>query len=684
MKNKSLSKIVVKNFFLLVCLLVGVMQVHAQQLAFPTAEGAGAFTSGGRGTPSSLTTVFEVTSLSDDGSAGTLRYAVNQSTTTYPYRTIVFRISGTIHLTSALKFPRNTTVAGQTAPGDGICLADYPVSVNGDNVIIRYMRFRMGDKNQNKGMVDGSGNDDAFDGTGVNNVIIDHCTCSWSNDEACTFYRGNNITLQWNIISEPLNYSYHFETGDADFEHHGYGGIWGGQTASFHHNLLAHCQGRVPRFDGSRNLPNSSSPVIGSENADFRNNVLYNWGAYNTNGGEGGNYNIINNYYKYGPSTSTSISSGVTVRYEILNPYKQTSPALPYGKYYVTGNYIDGSAATTANNWKGAAMSGGSYADTTSAKATTAFSLPAVNTQLATDAYTSVLQNAGCSLPTRDTLDVRIMNDVVNRTGRIIDVQGGYPHGTPYANTVNAWPALSSGNPSTDTDHDGMPDWWETLNSLNINSATDRGTVASDGYTMIEKYLNAIPAWNAHAAFTAISGAKVNSVTGRISFTTNWAKDGFKYGLFKSSDSVNYTKINEISSNVNAINFTVDDASLPTGKTFYRIGSYKVGVTPDTLYSTIVSINNPVVTAVNTVTGANDALSVFPNPAKNSITITHAAANNNASISLFDMDGRRIAIYKLPTGSLQTNADVAFLPNGNYVVMFNNGNDKKTVGFAKQ
>jgi len=264
-------------------------------IAFPGAEGYGKYTTGGKGSAGTPTTVFKVTSLADDGSAGTLRWALTQ---TAAYRTIVFDVSGTIHLQSKLQITKPyTTIAGQTAPGDGICLADYPVQVNADNVIVRYMRFRMGDKNQNLGMVNGSGADDAFDDAtnSHKNIIIDHCTMGWSNDEACTFYGGDSLTLQWNVMSEPLNYSYHFETGDADYEQHGYGGIWGGQHASFHHNLFAHCKSRTPRFNGNR--------TGYSENADFRNNVIYNWSTYQTYGGEGGNYNIVNNYYKFGPNT---------------------------------------------------------------------------------------------------------------------------------------------------------------------------------------------------------------------------------------------------------------------------------------------------------------------------------------------------------------------------------------------
>src|SRR5688572_694317 len=218
-----------KPAILIIYLLLCDLPSFAQQPAFPGAEGGGMFASGGRGTTSTPTTVFEVTNLSDDGLPGSLRYAL---TTAATYRTVVFRVSGTIHLNSRLSIKANTTIAGQTAPGDGICVADYPVSIGGNNVIVRYMRFRLGDKNQKKldangNPVDGSGGDDAFGGTGVSNIIIDHCTASWSNDEALTIYRGDSLTIQWCFLTEPLNYSYHFETGDTDYERHGFGGIWG-------------------------------------------------------------------------------------------------------------------------------------------------------------------------------------------------------------------------------------------------------------------------------------------------------------------------------------------------------------------------------------------------------------------------------------------------------------------------
>lgn len=476
-----------KAGILFLCLVCVALCTHAQTIAFPGAEGAGRFTSGGRGTPAQPTTVFEVTNLNDDNNPGSLRYALQASASAYPYRTIVFRVAGTIHLTSKLTIRSNTTIAGQTAPGGGICIADHPVVISGDNVIIRYLRIRMGDKNQNKGMVDGSGSDDAFGNLSNKNIIIDHCSISWSSDECLTIYRGDSLTVQWSIISEPLNYSYHFEAGGTDYQEHGYGGIWGSRRGSFHHNLIAHVKGRAPRFAGSSTY---TPGTVGQENADFRNNVIYNWISYSTNGGEGGNYNLVNNYYKYGPSTSSGSSAGVPIKNMIMNPSKSTD--LPYPKLYLSGNYVDASADVTANNWKGMAMAGGSLADTVLSKVNQPFDIAPLTTHTATEAYQLVLQYAGALLPERDTLDQRIVDNVKNRTGRVIDVQGGYPHGTPYAQTVNAWPALASGTPLPDDDHDGMPNTWEIAKGLNPNDPSDRAGITAGGYTNLEVYLNSI------------------------------------------------------------------------------------------------------------------------------------------------------------------------------------------------
>jgi hypothetical protein len=436
-------------------------------LAFPGAEGFGRHTTGGRGGK-----VMIVSNLNDDG-PGSFRAAVQAKGP----RIVVFSVSGTIHLASRVNISGNVTIGGQTAPGDGICIADQPVGLGGDNIIIRYMRFRMGDRYQNKGMIDGAGADDALGGTKKNRIVIDHCSMSWSTDEVCSIYAGDSVTLQWNLISEPLNYSYHFETGDKDFERHGYGGIWGGLHASFHHNLFAHCNSRTPRFDGIRNAP--------TENCDFRNNVIYNWGNNNVYAGEGGTYNIVNNYYKWGPSTSN------TVKNRVVNPFKRTD--IPFGKFYVDGNYVDGFPDVSNNNWLGVTMDKGTDADAQASKLSQPFSAMEINMQTPEAAYASVLKNAGACLPARDTLDQRIIEQVKSRTGRFIDVQGGYSHGTPYEQTVNAWPALKALPAPADTDQDGMPDEWERKNGLNPSDAADAPAYKLNKYyTNIEVYINSL------------------------------------------------------------------------------------------------------------------------------------------------------------------------------------------------
>jgi len=482
MNNISKCAAVIALAFSILC-----TSAIGQQLAFPGAEGAGRFTSGGRGSLAQPTTVFAVTSLGDDNVPGTLRHAVSASTSTFPHRTIVFRVSGTIRLKTPLAIRGNTTIAGQTAPGDGICIADQPVSISGNNVILRYLRIRMGDRYQNLGKVDGSGNGDALGSLGYKNIIVDHCSISWSSDEACTIYRGDSLTIQWSMVTEPLNYSYHFEAGNNDYQEHAYGGIWGARRASFHHNIIAHVKGRAPRFAGSSTY---SPGTVGQENANFYNNVVYNWIAYSTNGGEGGNYNIMNNYYKYGPGTSNSVTSGVAIRSMIMNPSKSTD--LPYPKVYMAGNYVDGYQAATTRNWVGVAMAGGALADTSQSKVDTPFDISPYNIESTEDAYANVLAGAGATLPRRDTMDCRIVNDITWRIGRVIDVQGGFAHGTPFEETIGAWPTLKSKPAPTDSDSDGMPDAWEDANGLNKNNAADRQLVAANGYTNLENYLNSI------------------------------------------------------------------------------------------------------------------------------------------------------------------------------------------------
>ncbi|WP_040679580.1 pectate lyase [Niabella aurantiaca] len=458
----------------LTALIIATFNSTAQQnaaVAFPGAEGFGKYTTGGRGG-----TVYLVTNLNDDGE-GSLRKAVSSAAP----RIVVFRVSGTIHLKSRLNIKGSKTIAGQTAPGGGICLADQPVVLSGDNIILRFLRIRMGDRYQNGGMKDGAGADDALGSSGRKNIIIDHCSMSWSTDEVCSVYRGDSTTLQWNILSEPLNYSYHFEEGDKDFEHHGYGGIWGGAHFTAHHNLFAHCNSRNPRFNGVR---------LGAttELADFRNNVIYNWGGNNIYGGEGGSYNIVNNYFRYGPSTKPSVRS------RIVNPYKEEKKNIPFGRYYVSGNHVDGAPDITKDNYKGVHMgNNGTETDKQNAVMQKPFEAVQLPYQTSVEAYRAVLENAGARLPERDTLDARIVNNVRNRTGALVDVQGHYPHGTPFEKTVSAWPVLKQGPLPVDTDNDGIPDEWERAHHLDPNSHTD-GTafIIDKHYSNIEVYINSL------------------------------------------------------------------------------------------------------------------------------------------------------------------------------------------------
>jgi pectate lyase len=432
-----------------------------QSKAFPSAEGYGKYSVGGRGGK-----VYIVTNLNDNG-AGSFRAAA----TSKEKRIIVFEISGTIHLNTPLEIPGNITIAGQTAPGDGICIADQPVRLKGDNIIIRFLRFRMGDKYQSlAGMVDGSGGDDALSGTRNKHLIVDHCSVSWSTDEVMSFYGGDSSTLQWNLISEPLNYSYHFEKGDVDWEQHGYGGIWGGTHLSAHHNLFAHCVSRNPRFNGAR--MGSSSEFV-----DFRNNVIYNWQKKSTYGGEAGTYNMVNNFYKPGPSTQQS------ARKIMLDPSK--TEVLAYGKFYLAGNVIDGFQTENTFDKKTITLpkSEGVIVESP-------FLTDLIKTESAINAYQSVLGDVGASFR-RDTLDERIILDVKNNRGKIIDVQGGFPHGTKYEETTKAWPTLNSRKPDIDADRDGMPDAWEKKNKLNPNNSADASIATLHRfYTNIEVYIN--------------------------------------------------------------------------------------------------------------------------------------------------------------------------------------------------
>ncbi|MGI4867841.1 MAG: T9SS type A sorting domain-containing protein [Janthinobacterium lividum] len=478
---------------------------HAQLVSFPGAEGYGRFASGGRGGQ-----VVEVTNLNDSGT-GSFRDAFNQ----YPGQpiTIVFRVGGLISLNSALRPTRSdVTIAGQTAPGGGICMKNYTFKLFGNNIIVRYVRSRPGDTSgANVSGVYGMNMENC------RNFIVDHCSMSWSIEEAATFYDDKYSTVQWCLVSESLNSSFN---GKGD---HGYAGVWGGQYASYHHNLIAHHHSRAIRFNGSR--AHDTTAVV-----DYRNNVIYNWGNTNAaygneievNGGSG-QLNMVNNYYKGGPATPASRAS---VIFDITEAYNAATPNKPVATVYASGNSTEGYPGVLTDNWTGIRLH--NYPNTPANVAlfkqlAPTPNLAPVTTQTAQVAYDLVLAGAGAIVPQRDPLDTRIVNET--RTGT---ATGGSPAGsTTYGvgqgiidtqTEVGGWPTYAAGTAPTDTDHDGMPDAWETSHSLNLNDPADRNGIGASGYTNLEEYLNSL-------ALTTVLAAKTGAASLALQAYPNPAHD---------------------------------------------------------------------------------------------------------------------------------------------------------------
>lgn len=439
--------------------------------AFPGADGGGKYVTGGR-----EGLVVHVTTLEDarDKSTGqpmvgTLRKALQMDGT----RTVVFDVSGTINLTSQLEVTAgNLTIAGQTAPGDGICIAGYPVVVKASNVIIRFLRFRMGDQNKVEG--------DALSINDHSNIIVDHCSFSWSTDECVSCYGNTDFTLQYCFITESLRRSVHVKGN------HGYGGIWGGKNASFHHNLLAHHDSRNPRFDHSYVNNTCFGPI------DYVNNVVYNWGGNSTYGGEGytqaRKINMVNNYYKYGPVTSKKNRLvDPTVSCEFCSDGHTLIP----GKFWLEGNYMYGYADVTSDNWKGSTQTGSNV------KATARWTegLTALeNEQSAEAAFETVLTKAGCSHH-RDAIDARIVNEVRNGSYTYTGSNGSTKGLIDSPSDVGGYPAIAETHRADDydTDLDGMPDAWEDEHGLDKNASADGKTYTLDkNYTNLEVYLNSL------------------------------------------------------------------------------------------------------------------------------------------------------------------------------------------------
>lgn len=450
---------------------------HGKTLAFPGAEGGGMYVTGGRGGK-----VIHVTNLNDSG-AGSLRAALAQSGP----RIIVFDVAGVIELKSTLGIKSgDVTIAGQTAPGDGICLKNYATQLSASNVIIRFVRFRMGDEAEQE--------NDAIWGRYNENVILDHCSMSWSTDECASFYANSNFTMQWCILTESLRNSVHGKGK------HGYGGIWGGKDASFHHNLLSDHDSRNPRIDHPQIYGDYVSTHRG--NVDYRNNAVFNWGSNSTYGGEDGWFNIVNNYYKPGPA-----SKNVNYFVDAYGSYVKdgTVYADSYPELYMSGNVHTGNADITAANdastiyWHNGDSYGNYNTLVTSPHSIKGPSQEDVytTTHSAEDAFALICEVAGASL-SRDSVDERACSDAKNGKVTFADGGNGSKNGIIDTQTaVGGWPSYEASDDEKesvkDSDSDGMPDWFEEQFGLDKSDASDGNSKTLDRYsryTNLEMYLH--------------------------------------------------------------------------------------------------------------------------------------------------------------------------------------------------
>jgi len=461
-----------------------VWHFRTRSIAFPTAEGYGRFARGGRDGR-----VIEVTNLEDynagKGEAvipGSFRAAVEADGP----RTIIFRVSGIIHLKlpCAVHNPY-CTIAGQTAPGDGICLADYGAGAYGTHdVIIRYMRFRVGD-----------GAHRAMDGAGLgscDNCIMDHCSISWSSDEGTSSRGAKNITSQRNIVAEALHHGPHYRASDrTKLETHAFAGSISGNVGSYHHNLLADCTDRNWSLAGGLTQSGKYAGYL-----DIRNNVVYNWTARTTDGGVKA-LNYVNNYYK--PHAPNPFVKWL-LKLDPINPAWGTE------SYYMTGNVLEGFVDET-NNWNGFANG----AEVEKQVRVDSELFPSyVKTHTAREAYTNVLANVGANFPKSDVIDLHIIKDVRDGTAEFTGMRGPTYGDRPSPNFAGIidtqsddksalgspnfpWPDYKTYNVPVDSDRDGIPDDWEKAHGLNPNDPSDANKdLNGDGYTNLEKYLNSL------------------------------------------------------------------------------------------------------------------------------------------------------------------------------------------------
>ncbi len=468
-----------RTIFLIIYLVFNSFIIYSQQIAFPSAEGYGKYTVGGRGGK-----VIEVTNLNPSG-PGSLLEAVQATGA----RTVIFRVSGTIEGSIIIRND-SITIAGQTAPGDGITIKG-KLEIKASNVIMRYIRIRY------------NGSSDAVKCNSQKHIILDHLSASWSRKHLMNITKCDSISIQWSILSESCGYT-------------NYGVLFGNNYSTYHHNLFANNLSKNPYIDA------------GSGYNDFRNNVIFNWGLYSIIGGSSilpvdnpnniCSVNIVANYFKPGPGTD--LEDGVN----ICSP-SSSEGISDYGDWYICENFIVGDNEVTMDNWKGV-YPRHHYSSTVGLdldaidrlKLNAPSHFMPINQHSATEAYQEVLRNVGCILPNSDTVDKRIINEVNNGTTT-------YGYGfVSDPNDAGGWPELNNGIAPTDTDHDGMPDIWEEEHGLNTNDPADKNNISNSGYTMLEEYLNGIGIATAiHESRSELKNSKAypNPFTGLINFEIN-------------------------------------------------------------------------------------------------------------------------------------------------------------------
>lgn len=501
-----------QHLLLLTIIAAQLTTAQAQTPAFPGAEGHGRFVCGGRGGK-----VVHVTNLNDSGE-GSLRQAVSGT----DKKMVVFDVGGTIELARDLIIGANTTILGQTAPWPGITLRYYTVRPDADNIVIRFIRVRRGEE---KDVNDGA---DAIWTRHQTGMMIDHCSFSWSIDEVASFYDNRNFTMQWCTIAEALTNAGHGKGA------HGYGGIWGGKQASFHHNLLAHLNNRVPRLNGARYNwqgydASKYANTVEAEVVDLRNCVMFNWGEGGAYGAPGGGYhNIVNCYYKAGPGSSHKNRIFLANKGNANNGGGNAPFLGAYSHFYVNGNFVEGYGAYY--DWNGIENDDKSSYVNDTIRLDAPVETGHVTTHPAQTAFLKVLSYAGASLA-RDAEDTRYMREAetgeITYTGSVTKRKGIID----VVADVGGYHELEERHRDAyyDTDGDGMPDAWEEANGLNPGDASDANSYTIDTlgwYTNIEVFANSLVqdimlAGNADAdeavaeyypAFTMEDGTRVEAI----------------------------------------------------------------------------------------------------------------------------------------------------------------------------